>query len=104
MIPTVAHALGSCLAKRVDERLNEALVGDFRRQGAIAIRQLLTPGESATLREDIEANLAQPSSRAKIASKPDDSGRFFEVFCNWQHDNSNQRFIFEAPSAIRGAE
>ena len=45
----MVHALASDLAKRVDARLNQGLVGNFQRQGAIVIRQLLTPDELATL-------------------------------------------------------
>ena len=33
----MVHGLGSDLAKPVDERLNEALVGGFLRQGGIVI-------------------------------------------------------------------
>lgn len=86
--------------QRVNECLSEAMVGDFQRQGAIVIRQLLQPDELDTLREGIEANLAQPSVRAKIASRPDDPGRFFEDFCNWQHNDAYRRFIFETPLAL----
>ena len=100
MVSAIVHALGSDLAQRVDERLDAALVGDFQRQGAIVIRQLLTPDELATLSAGIEANLAQPSTRAKIASRPDDPGRFFEDFCNWQHNAAYRRVIFETPLAL----
>ena len=93
-----ARALG--FAQRVNQRLNEAPVGDFRRQGAIVIRRLPTPDELATLREDIEANSALPSVRAKIASRPDDPGRFFEDFCNRQHNAACRRVIFESPLAL----
>ena len=96
----MVHALASDLAKRVDARLNQALVGNFQRQGAIVIRQLLTPDELATLSTGIEANLARPSARAKIASRPDDPGRFFGDFCNWQHNAAYRRFIFETPLAL----
>ena len=97
---SMPDALALGCAQRVNERLSEALIGDFHRQGAIVIRQLLTPDELARLRAGIEANLAQPSVRAKIASRPDDPGRFFEDFCNWQHNDAYRRFIFEAPLAL----
>src|ERR1700723_3764262 len=42
-------------------------VTDFRRDGAVCLRQLLTSEEVELLREGIEANLRSPSSRAKIA-------------------------------------
>ena len=88
------------LSQRVNDRVSDALVGEFRRQGAVVIRQLLMPDELATLREGIDANLAQPSPRAKIASRPDDPGRFFEDFCNWEHNAAYRRFIFETPLAL----
>lgn len=88
------------LEQRVRERVTERHVADFRRDGAVCIRQLLTTAELALLREGIEANLAHPSERAKIASRPDDPGRFFEDFCNWQDIPAYRRFIFETPLAL----
>ncbi|WP_394791734.1 phytanoyl-CoA dioxygenase family protein [Rhodoferax sp.] len=87
------------LQQRVNDRLTPQMVADFQRDGALCIRQLLTPDEVELLRDGIEANLAAPSPRAKIASRPDDPGRFFEDFCNWQEIAQFQRFIFESPLA-----
>jgi len=87
------------LQRRVQARVDDALVAQFQRDGAVCIRQLLTADELALLRDGIEANLAAPSPRAKIASRPDDPGRFFEDFCNWQDIDAFRRFIFEAPLA-----
>src|SRR5690606_17129051 len=53
------------------------------------------PAEVALLKEGIEANLANPSPRAKIASRADDPGLFIEDFCNWQSNEHYRRFIFE---------
>jgi ectoine hydroxylase-related dioxygenase (phytanoyl-CoA dioxygenase family) len=88
------------LQRRLNERLSDQLVKDFQRDGAVCIRQLLTPDEVALLREGIEANLAAPSPRAKVASRPDDPGRFFEDFCNWQDIPQFGRFIAETPLAL----
>ena len=87
------------LQRRVQARVDDALVAQFQRDGAVCIRQLLTADELALLCDGIEANLAAPSPRAKIASRPDDPGRFFEDFCNWQDIDAFRRFIFEAPLA-----
>jgi ectoine hydroxylase-related dioxygenase (phytanoyl-CoA dioxygenase family) len=87
------------LQRRVQARVDDALVAQFQRDGAVCIRQLLTADELALLRDGIEANLASPSPRAKVASRPDDPGRFFEDFCNWQAIDAFRRFIFEAPLA-----
>jgi ectoine hydroxylase-related dioxygenase (phytanoyl-CoA dioxygenase family) len=74
-------------------------VADFQRDGAVCIRQFFTPGEVALLHTGIEANLAAPSPRGMVASRPDDPGRFFEDFCNWQDIPQYKRFIFETPLA-----
>ena len=71
----------------------------FNRDGAVCLRQVLRPADVALLREGIDANLRHPSTRAKIASRPDDPGRFIEDFCSWQENEHYRRFIFESPLA-----
>ena len=88
------------LRARVNERVDAATVAQFQRDGACVIRQLLNADELALLAEGIAQNLAAPSPRGKVASKPDDPGRFFEDFCNWQHIDAYRRFIHEAPLAL----
>ena len=44
----------------------------------------ITKSKVELLRQGIDANLAAPSVRAKVASRPDDPGFFIEDFCNWQ--------------------
>ena len=82
--------------QRLRERLTPALVEDFKRDGAVCVRQLLTPEEVALLREGIDANLAAPSPRAKVASRPGDPGFFIEDFCNWQDNAAYRRVIFDS--------
>jgi ectoine hydroxylase-related dioxygenase (phytanoyl-CoA dioxygenase family) len=65
----------------------------------VCLRQLLTSEEVELLRRGIERNLRSPSPRAKIASRPEDPGRFVEDFCNWQENSSYERFIVESPVA-----
>jgi len=72
------------------------LVEAYARDGAVCLRQLLTPAEVALLRDGIDANLAQPSPRAIVASRPDDPGRFVEDFCNWQHNEAYRRIAFDS--------
>ena len=50
------------------------LIEAFRRDGAVCVRQLLSADEVALLREGIDANLAAPSPRAKVASLRGDPG------------------------------
>lgn len=61
------------------------LAADFAREGAVVVRAALGPAEVALLAEGIEANLAAPGPLAAEATRPGDSGRFFEDFCRWPH-------------------
>lgn len=88
------------LHQRVQERVTPAVVADFARDGAVCLRGLLTPDEVALLRGGIDANVATPSPRAKVASRPDDPGRFFEDFCNWQDIPAFGRFVTGSPVAL----
>jgi ectoine hydroxylase-related dioxygenase (phytanoyl-CoA dioxygenase family) len=81
-----------------------AHVQAFERDGAVVLRQLLNAEEVALLEEGIEANLAHPSPRAKVASNRDDPGFFFEDFCCWQENLSYRRFIFESQLGAVGAQ
>ena len=89
----------SSFEQRVQARVSDDDVAAFRRDGAVCIRGLLNAAELRELHDGIEANLAAPSPRAKIASRPDDPGRFFEDFCNWQHIAAYRRFITDSPLA-----
>jgi ectoine hydroxylase-related dioxygenase (phytanoyl-CoA dioxygenase family) len=85
-------------------RLPAQIVDEFQRDGAVCIRQLFQPGEMALLRAGIDANLANLSPRAKVASGADDPGLFVEDFCNWQENADYRRFIFESPLAEAAAQ
>ena len=87
------------MLRRARARVSPELVEAWRRDGAVCVRQLLTPAEVQRLREGIDANLAQPSPRAKVASRPDDPGYFIEDFCNWQHNAAYRELIFHSPLA-----
>ncbi len=71
---------------------NEAIAA-FRADGAVVVRGLLSPDEVELARAGVEANLAHPSPRALTASRPDDPGRFFEDFRNWQRNEAYRRLI-----------
>jgi ectoine hydroxylase-related dioxygenase (phytanoyl-CoA dioxygenase family) len=71
-----------------------ALAETVGRDGAVCIRQLLTPAEVQRLRADIDANLANPSPRATVASRPDDPGFFIEDFCCWSENDAYRDVIF----------
>jgi ectoine hydroxylase-related dioxygenase (phytanoyl-CoA dioxygenase family) len=75
----------------------------FRRDGAVCLRSHLDASQLELLRTGIEANLANLSAHAKIASSPQDPGRFIEDFCTWERNPYYRRFIFESPLAQTAA-
>lgn len=75
------------------------LIAAYQRDGAVCLRGLLTPAEVAQLARGIDANLAAPSPRAIVASRPDDPGFFIEDFCNWSHNPDYRAVIEHAPLA-----
>ncbi len=77
---------------------------DFRRDGAVCVRGAFSAGEIALVERGIERNLAEPSERANVASRPDDPGLFFEDFCNWQRIREFERFVRESPAAAIAGE
>jgi ectoine hydroxylase-related dioxygenase (phytanoyl-CoA dioxygenase family) len=95
---TAAH-----LARRAAAAVQPETVDAYRQNGAVCLRGLLSPADLALLREGIDANLAAPSPRAIVASRPDDPGFFIEDFCNWQHNAAYRRFIFDSPLAQAAA-
>jgi ectoine hydroxylase-related dioxygenase (phytanoyl-CoA dioxygenase family) len=84
--------------------LPQETIDAFQAEGAVVLRQLLSPAEVARLRAGIDCNLANPSPRAKVASTRDDPGQFIEDFCCWQENEDYRRVIFEsAIGAVAGA-
>jgi len=79
--------------------IDQRLVEQYQRDGAVCIRQLFGRDEIATLRAGIDLNLSSLSPRAIVASAADDPGRFVEDFCNWQDNPHYRRFIFDSALA-----
>ncbi len=68
----------------------------FERDGAVVLRGAIPPHLIDLLGEGVEANLAAPSPRAKIASAQGDPGCFIEDFCNWRENGAYRRFLFDS--------
>lgn len=83
--------------------IESTCVDDFQRDGAVCIRQLFGPELMAVLRAGIDANLANLSPRAIVASDPRDPGYFVEDFCNWRDNPDYRRFIFDSALARTAA-
>jgi len=79
-------------------------VAAFRRDGAICLRGVLSGQELELLAAGIDANLREPSPRAKVASSRSDPGFFIEDFCNWSENERYRRFIFDSPLGAVAAQ
>jgi ectoine hydroxylase-related dioxygenase (phytanoyl-CoA dioxygenase family) len=88
--------MSPAIEARLRTQLTPQLIEDFRRDGAVCVRQLLSADEVALLRDGIDANLGKPSPRAKVASRSGDPGFFIEDFCNWQDNEAYRRVIFDS--------
>lgn len=89
--------------RRAESVLSQAAIDAYRNDGAVCVRGLLGPAEVELCRAAIAENMANPSPRANVASRPDDPGYFIEDFCNWQGIAAYRDFIFNsAASAAAG--
>ncbi|WP_374306539.1 phytanoyl-CoA dioxygenase family protein [Dongia sp.] len=85
--------------ERLAEVFGPRVIEDFRRDGVVCVRGLLNAQEIERCRAGIDENMAHPSERAKVASRPEDPGYFIEDFCNWQHIDAYRDVIFNSPAA-----
>ncbi|CCV13731.1 phytanoyl-CoA dioxygenase family protein [Mesorhizobium sp. STM 4661] len=91
------------LKQRATERARQVVgpaeIEAYRCDGAVCLRGIFLPDEVELCRAGIAANMAAPSERANVASRPDDPGYFIEDFCNWQTNRSYHDFIFNSAAA-----
>lgn len=88
------------IIERAMKLVTQQHIDAYQKDGAVCIRQVLTPDEVDLLRSGIDLNLQSLSPRAKIASKPEDPGFFVEDFCNWETNHFYHDFIFDSPISV----
>lgn len=79
--------------------VDQQTIEEFRTSGVVVVRGLFSPAEVAVVERGIERNLSDPSPMFKVASRPDDPGKFVEDFCNWQRIEEYRRIAFESAAA-----
>lgn len=62
----------------------DGLAKRFATDGAVIMRGVVAGSLLERVEAAVEANLADPSELAIVASGDDDPGRFVEDFCNWE--------------------
>ena len=83
--------------------VSDDLVDQYQRDGVVPVRGLFSAEEIELLREGIETNITNPSSRSIVATQPGDPGWFMQDLCNWQHNSAYRHFIEETPLAEAAA-
>lgn len=82
--------------------VSQALIDDYRRDGAVLIKGAFANWVE-TLRQGVERNLAEPGPYAAENLKSQESGRFFDDYCNWQRIPEFVDFIENSDAASIGA-
>src|SRR5579871_5235107 len=80
------------------------LVQAFERDGAVCLRGLFSTRELEAVAEGVERNMREPSANAKVASRPDDPGFFFQDYCNWQRIPEYRELIFGSAAAAAAGQ
>jgi ectoine hydroxylase-related dioxygenase (phytanoyl-CoA dioxygenase family) len=98
-MPAIALQILESAAERARTLIGPDDIEAYRRDGAICVRGLFSPQEVETGIAGITENMAAPSERANVASRPEDPGYFIEDFCNWQTNSHYRDFIFNSSAA-----
>ena len=79
-------------------------VDEYQRNGAVVLRDVVSPEEIEILRRGIDAVVERPSQRAKVASSFDDPGFFIEDFCRWRDIEEFASFISNSQLRLIASE
>ncbi|MEM7170333.1 MAG: phytanoyl-CoA dioxygenase family protein [Pseudomonadota bacterium] len=75
---------------------------DFARDGAVCLRGLFEDWVE-TIAAGIEYNMTEPGPYAAENTTADDSGRFFDDYCNWPRIPEFRHLVEESPAAAVAA-
>ena len=78
--------------------LNNKQIGDYQKLGVIVIKDIFKDWIE-TLKKGFERVLAEPSIHGRENVTTENSGRFFEDYCNWQRISEFKECIFKSPAA-----
>ncbi len=78
-------------------------IDTFQRDGVVLIKGLFADHVD-TLRAGVERNMAEPGPFASNNAKANESGRFFDDYCNWQRIPEFEQVIMHSDAAEVGAD
>jgi len=91
------------MIKQQPSLITKKMVDDYQRDGAVLIKGLLTDWVD-TICSGIEKNMQSPGEYAAENTTDNDSGRFFDDYCNWQRITEFQNVIQQSTLAQAAAE
>ena len=78
--------------------LTKEQVNSYKQDGAIVLKDIFKPWINL-LREGFEKVLKNPGPHARENTNSNESGRFFEDYCNWDRIPEFKKFAKESPAA-----
>ena len=84
-------------------RLSPSQIEDFETDGAVLIKGLFGDWVD-TIQAGIERNMADPGPYAAENLKPDESGRFFDDYCNWMRIPEFEDVVRHSPVGAVAAQ
>ena len=78
--------------------LSKKHIDDYQRDGVCLIKGLFADYVE-TIRSGIETNMREPGEYAAENLKPDEGGRFFDDYCNWQRIDEFSDVVWNSPAA-----
>ena len=76
--------------------LDAKTLADYKKDGAVPLRGVISSEWIARLREGVEENLCHPGPYAKRYTPQGNPGMFFGDYCNWQRISPYRDFFFES--------
>ncbi|MDJ0936979.1 MAG: phytanoyl-CoA dioxygenase family protein [Kiloniellales bacterium] len=93
----------ACDEATAETLVSEALLADYRRDGAVVLRGVFDEAWLAKLAQGVERNLAEPGPDATNHELDGGGGRFFEDYCNWTRIPEYRDFVLNPPAAALAA-
>ena len=84
-------------------QLTPAMVSDFQRDGAVLIKGFFDADHVEALRAGVDRVRHNPGPFASENTRPGDSGRFWDDYCNWARIPEFSAVVYNSPAAAVGA-
>jgi ectoine hydroxylase-related dioxygenase (phytanoyl-CoA dioxygenase family) len=84
--------------------MDKETLSAYRQDGAVVLRNVISPEWIEHLREGVAQNLKEPGPFAKQYTPAGNPGMFFGDYCNWQRIKPYSDFFFDSPAKNLVAE